>query len=1065
MLDEIKDVGASVWISASAGTGKTKSLIDRILALLLNGATPSKILCLTYTKAAATEMLTRLSSQIQQFASLSDSELLNELEALGFGKIYVNTARRLYEKSLISSEWVQIKTIHSFCFGILEKFPIETGLMPGVNLCDDYEKKRFLNQAIEKVIFQDDYRRFSEFISRFTIDISEIFGNNVLKLQKFIAKFDNFESLYCDFFNIENREFLFSENKDAFLINESFNGDTQQIFQELADILSSGEKKDIKKSEILQKNAQKLSEDFIYAFLTKDFSIRSKLCSKKLSDIYPNLPEKMQEAAQKALRFYEKKNRYISAEANIALFSVVEKILFEFNELKRKKHCIDFDDVISMTSGLLNNIDWVMFKIDNNIDHLLVDEAQDTSPEQWEIINAITDEFFANYGSEKTIFVVGDEKQSIYSFQGADVQIFQKMRKKFEQRSRASGQNFHNIDLNKSYRTTGNILSFVDDVFKNTKHYTNRTELAGVVDIVDLFEDEKSEKDGDIWEVKTDTEPISIMTAEKKLAKYIADFIKNSIDSRIFVESKNRAAEASDFMILFQRRNVHTMREIIKALRKNGIAASGIDRSLLKNEIIVEDLIALAQFAIFPLDDLMCARVLKSPVVGISDDELMRMCLEREEKGLWEHCLQNSELCRKYRLQELQKIIDQALCESAYTFFSHALNTNDLKEKFILRLGEKCLEALYDFIDVVMNYEKENTPSLQSFLQWFRTFGNEIEIKRELFNCENCVRLMTVHASKGLQAPFVFLADTHFYRTKNEKILKTDDGILLWNFSSDFRTSEMQKLCAEYDKYETEESKRRLYVALTRAEDYVCILGQNQEKRRNTCWYDLIKSEMDVEKFKKTEEFCEQKLLRFGDFSIANNNTESVEFLAIEEKEKNDIEIPNWFYEKLDLPAVLAEEGDFIQTEQMTYGDCVHLLLSELPKYGNSFEIFADTFVDRFDLSDLLKESAKKEAFKILSDEKLHFIFADDSLSEVTFADRNGKEGRIDKIAFLNDDIWIIDFKTGIYQKEMPQKYIEQLEKYKRFAVEAFNVCKDNVKTAILWTANAKLAEINDEGM
>lgn len=1060
MLNEIKDVGASVWISASAGTGKTKSLIDRILALLLNGATPSRILCLTYTKAAATEMLTRLSSLVQRFASLSASELLNELEILGFGKIYINTARKLYEKSLISSEWVQIKTIHSFCFGILEKFPIETGLMPGVNLCDDYEKMRFLNQAIEKVIFQDNYRRFSEFISRFTIDISEIFSNNFLKLQKFLSKFDNFESLYCDFFYIKNREFLFSENKDAFLINESFNGAAQQIFQELAEILSSGKKEDIKKSEILQKNAQKLSEDFIYAFLTKDF--KPKLCGKKLSDIYPNLLEKMQEAAQKTLRFCEKKNRYISAEANIALFSVVEKILFEFNELKRKNHCIDFDDVISMTSGLLNNIDWVMFKIDNNIDHLLVDEAQDTSPEQWEIINTITDEFFANYGSEKTIFVVGDEKQSIYSFQGADVQIFQKMRKKFEQRSRASGQRFHNVDLNKSYRTTGNILSFVDDVFKNTKHYTNRPELAGVVDIVDLFEDEKNEKDEDIWEVKTEVESISIMTAEKKLAKYIADFIKNSIDSRIFVESKNRAAKASDFMILFQRRDVHTMREIIKALRKNNIAVSGIDRSLLKNEIIVEDLIALAQFAIFPLDDLICARVLKSPVIGISDDELMRVCLEREEKGLWEHCLQNPELCRKYRLQELQKIIDQALCESAYTFFSHAL-TNGLKEKFILRLGEKCLEGLYDFIDVVMNYEKEHTASLQSFLQWFRTFGNEIEIKRESFSCENCVRLMTVHASKGLQAPFVLLADTHFYRTKNEKILKTDDGILLWNFSSDFRTNEMQKLCAEYDKYEVAESKRRLYVALTRAEDYVCILGQNQEKRRNNCWYDLIKSEMNAEKFKETK-ICEQKLLRFGDFSIANNN-ESDKFPVIEEKEKNDIAIPNWFYEKLDLSAALAEELDLIQTEQMTYGDCVHLLLSELPKYGNSFEMFADAFVDRFDLSDLLKESAKKEAFKILSDEKLHFIFADDSLSEVTFADRNGKEGRIDKIVFVNDDIWIIDFKTGSYQEEIPQKYVEQLEKYKRFAMEAFNTHKDNVKTAILWTANAKLVDVDDVGM
>ena len=548
-----------------------------------------------------------------------------------------------------------------------------------------------------------------------------------------------------------------------------------------------------------------------------------------------------------------------------------------------------------------------------------------------------------------------------------------------------------------------------------------------------------------------------VMTAEKKLAKYVADFIKNSIDSHICVESKNRAARASDFMVLFQRRDIHTMREIIKALRKNGIAASGIDRTLLKDEIIVEDLITFAQFAIFPLDDLLCARVLKSPVVGISEDELMRLCLEREEKGLWEYCLQDFELCRKYHLKELQKIIDIAPCETAYTFFSSAL-MNGLKEKFISRLGEKCLEALYDFIDIVENYEKENTASLQSFLQWFRLFGNEIEIKRESFNCENCVRLMTVHASKGLQAPFVLLADTHFYKTKNEKILKTNDDILLWNFSADFRPNEMKNLCAEYDKYEAAESKRRLYVALTRAEDYVCILGQNQEKRRNDCWYDFIKREMNAEKFKETA-ICEQKLLRFGNFSVANND-ESEIFLK---NEKNNIEIPNWFYEKLELPDTSSENtGQLVQTEQMTYGDCVHLLLSELPKYGNSFEMFADAFVDRFDLSDSLKKSAKKEALTILSDEKFRFIFANDSLSEVTFVDKEGQEGRIDKIAFLNGDIWIIDFKTGIYQEEIPRKYIEQLGKYKKSVMEAFNARQNNIKTAILWTANAKLVEVKE---
>lgn len=1051
MLNEIKDIGASIWISASAGTGKTRSLIDRIIALLLNGATPSKILCLTYTKAAATEMLTRLMSQLKRFFALSDSELVKELKAFGFERTHLKTVRELYERSLTSSEWVQIKTIHSFCFGILQKFPIETGLMPNVTLCSDYEKKYLLKQAIDKVIFHEDYRRFCECISRFTTDVGELIENNTLKIQKFLSKFDDFKSLYCNFFNVDDCELIFSEERDSRLIERTFDGQAQRIFQELAETLSAGEKDDIKKAEILSKSAQTLSDSFIDAFLTKDFKIRSRLCTKKLSAAHPVFGEKMKNVAQKTLEFLNKRNSCASAEANIAMFFLIEKVLFEFNELKRKEHCIDFDDAISMTAGLLNNIDWVMYKVDNSVDHLLIDEAQDTNPEQWEIIDAITDEFFANYGSEKTVFVVGDDKQSIYSFQGANVQTFQKMHDKFERRSRASGQRFYNVELNTSYRTTGNILSFVDDVFKNTKHYTNRAKLSGVVDIVDLFEDNDS-TGNDIWSIKNETADFPTMTSEKKLAHHIADFIKNTIDAHILVESKNRSAIASDFMILFQRRDTLAMKEIMKALRKNEIPVSGIDRLLLKDEIIIEDLLTFAQFAVFPLDDLACACVLKSPIVGISENELMDICLRRGEKSLWECCLQDVVLCEKYDLLEIKKLIDQALYISAYAFFSHAL-ASGLKEKFISRLGTKCLDVLYDFIDIVIVYERENTASLQSFLKWFQLFGEEIETKREPFAYESCVKLMTAHASKGLQAPFVLLADAQFYNTRSEKILKTDGGVLLWNFSSDLRTKEMKELCEKYAEYETAESKRTLYVALTRAEDYVCVLGQRKEKMNDNCWYNLIKREMDTNKFREIK-ICEQPAKRFGDFSIANRAENT-------QLQKNElVEMPNWFYEKLELSDAVSEKS-IIQSEQIIYGDCVHFLLSELPKYGESYDMFADVLVDRFSMSDALKNAAKKEAYSILTDKQFAFIFDNNSLSELTFIDECGEEGRIDKVAFVDGITWVIDFKTGIFRESTPQKYIEQLKRYKKSVCQIFHTNETSVKTAILWTRMAKLIEIN----
>lgn len=869
ILEEIKDIEASVWISASAGTGKTKSLIDRILALLLNGVAPKKILCLTYTKAAATEMLTRLSEMFQKFSEMNDADLKLELQQMGFCEVkFEKIAKKLYEKSLIASDWVQIKTIHSFCFGVLQRFPLETGLMPGVSICSDYERNQLLLESVENVIFRDDCRDFSKFLARFTTDITDIFKGHMLKLQKFLAKFDDFKELYANFFGIkeDSRHLLLNETedqRDERLISEAFNGKAKEIFGALAASLSSSKKRESQLKETLLNNSKHPSADFLNAFFTKDLKPRS------------GLNKKMQEGLAMAQEFLVKKNQYVSAEANVALFSLLRKIVEEFSELKRRKHCIDYDDIISMTSSLLNNLDWVMFKIDSSIDHLLIDEAQDTSPEQWDIICTITDEFFNNYGSIRTVFVVGDEKQSIYSFQGADVRIFQQMHTLFEARSKACGQRFHNVQLNKSYRTTGNILRFIDMVFEDTylktKHSTNRAEKAGIVNVVELFREGED----------NNTEETSVKnTADQKLAQHIATFIKSTLDSKEIVESKGRPAKPEDFMILFQRRDKNAMYEIIKALRNLNIPVSGLDRIFLKDEMIVEDLITLAEFAVFPLDDLSCARVLKSPVVGISEETLMHLCLERGERSLWEYCLEKfaekpdafeklNQIDELEAFDDLKSMVDKSLTYSAYSFFAQVLSSK-MKAKFVQRLGNESLDSLADFMDVVVNYEKENTPSLQSFLEWFADFGEKIEIKKDAFAYSGCVRLMTVHASKGLQAPFVLLADAHFYNARSESILKTEEGILIWESATkkEWKNNAMKcdsfrknnpndldknidaytgnvvsilRIFSEYREASAEESLRELYVALTRAEDYVGILGKEQKNgaQNEKCWHKI----------------------------------------------------------------------------------------------------------------------------------------------------------------------------------------------------------------------------------
>ncbi|MDR2794653.1 MAG: UvrD-helicase domain-containing protein [Holosporaceae bacterium] len=1060
ILNPVMDITASLWISASAGTGKTKSLIDRLLALLLNGVAPHKILCLTYTRAAAAEMLGRLGKYLYDLHHMPDNRLKNELENMGFSEIFFPIAKSLHEKSLNSSEWVQIKTIHSFCLDIIEKFPIETGLLPGVKLCDDHQRQQMLSEVRATVLRDKKNHPLLELLSDYTNNVFGVIEQNIASITKQNWKMGNFPKLYADFFEVPPEDLTLNFRElDISLLNKIFSDQYAKIFGELAEILSTGKSTDIAKAENFKKSAKNSTTDFLDAIFTQELTVRDKLCTQDIAKRHPDFPHRLQKIVQQAQEFLEEKKKRVSAKVNAIFFSIAEQVIDGFKSRKQQNHYIDFDDVIAITANLLHNMEWVLYKTDGGVDHVLIDEAQDTSPAQWEIIKIITDEFFRNYGSSKTVFVVGDEKQSIYSFQGADFKLFQQMHEYFKKRSESNGQKFFDVVLKKSYRSTGNILSFVDDVFcahfPNVEHESARSADDGLVEVIDLFENDQLEEEKTWKIIKSSDQP---MTADKKLSMHVARLINDAIAKGVWVPSRGRSAKAADFLILFRRRDRKIMKSLSDALKEFNIPVTGIDKVLLKEELIVEDLVTLAEFAIFPWDDLACARVMKSPIVGMTEEDLQEACIRRGNAHLWDYLLKNDIFCDKYLLPQLQKHLDNAFRLSVGDFFMTAL-TDTLRERFIARLGSKCLEVLYEFLNVVAEYESKNTASLQSFLEWFMCF--EKEIKRESFGNENAVKLMTAHSSKGLQAPFVLLADCHFSKTKSDGILKTNDGLLLWDFPKDMdgkilRAKRVEQLRQEQSLLDVDESKRLLYVALTRAEDFLYILGQKDagnKKLSDACWYSIVTASVD-KKFTSRARH-DHGLRVFGEYVFAPTA------YADPAPPSNVISIPFWFFEKLKEPSVIPTKIEEKSIE-IIYGDCVHLLLSEAHKYSPVvFETFSDHLLSKFELANDLKNNAKAEVQRLLAMSEYDFIFNKSSLTEVPFF-HDGQEGRIDKIAFPEpNEIWIIDFKTGSLKKEIPTNYRKQLLFYKN-AVGTMYPNK-NIKTAILWTSTAKLAIVPDE--
>ncbi len=655
----------NVWVAASAGSGKTSVLVDRLLRLLLEGVPPHRLLCLTFTKAAAAEMSDRLFRELGRWAVQSDQALTATLEetiSAPVDEARRDLARRLFARVLETPGGLRIQTIHGFCESLLARFPLEAGQPPNFDVLDERQAFDLLAGARDGVLLEaDDEDGLGAALTTISDRIGELRFLDVVnrlvgergRIDRLIARHGGVQNLVGATFATLGVD---PTETEASVIEAACDGGINEPgLRAAADVLLQGSKTDVARGERLAAWLRASLEDRIDGFdgytsahLTNDGAIRKTLITKGSQARMPEAEYILKKEAARILAASERRKTVNVAIGTAALLELGDAILTRYQDAKRACNALDYDDLILRARALLTQrsiAPWVLYKLDGGIDHILVDEAQDTSPEQWEVVFALAEEFFAGVGARdtlRTVFVVGDEKQSIYSFQGADPKAFEEMRGLFEERAAGAGTGLQEVPLLTSYRSVPVVLEFVDRVFRDEAvregvtfeddwhpHTAFREGFGGLVEVWPTITASDPEKIP--WD--TPLHQVLASSAEAKLAIRIARTIKHWIDDGEILAARNRAIRPEDIMILVRRRGLF-FEEMVLALKKEGVPVAGADRMILTKQLVIEDLVALGRFVLLPEDDLTLAAVLKGPLCGLDDAALVRSCRGAGESNL-----------------------------------------------------------------------------------------------------------------------------------------------------------------------------------------------------------------------------------------------------------------------------------------------------------------------------------------------------------------------------------------------------------------------------------------------
>jgi ATP-dependent helicase/nuclease subunit A len=1100
------DPRSSIWVAANAGSGKTHVLVERVLRLLLSGVSPESILCLTYTKAAAAVMRDRVSRRLGKWALLDDTALdreLLEMEGTAPSPEQRRRARTLFAHALETPGGLKIVTIHAFCESVLHRFPLEAKVPFDFSVIEDVEKEDMILRARETVLagglkgdpavaqaVETLFELMSDFQIGGAIDMALAEGR---KLRPVLADRQGAKARLRRLVGTgpgRTRAALLQRAVDETLFPPARYA---ELFAHVPP--DPARTKNLTLSDKLWalRNRPARGLALFGAFLKDDGEPYKDRATTRIK--HAGLAEAIGNEHDRLADLFVLYKGAALIERSEALLDVLGAISDRYEAEKRARSLLDFDDLIERLGDLLQNEalgPWVQYKLDAGITHILVDESQDTNAEQWAVVRALASEFFVGDSAverPRTLFAVGDEKQSIYSFQGADPALFGQSGRDFQIRAKQVDLAFDEVRLLTSFRTLRGVLDAVDTVFARADireavlappdapvlHHTARAEEGGLVTLWPPIQQKEEDVDPDQWPLEA---PKDVQSAPRQLAEKIADEIRNWLDSKRPLGPRGRAVRADDILILVQSRSM-LFGEIIRALVGRGIPTPGADRLAVTSHIGVLDLLALGDVLLNPADDLQLAALLRSPLFDISEEDLFDILQPRPEFASAWQALEGSDLLSaRTAFKQLHRWRGKLDFERPYEFFAEILYADGGLRNFHARLGTEVDDVFAEFLQMALAHEQTAQPSLQGFLAALR--ARDVSIKRELAESGGGVRVMTVHGAKGLEAPIVILADATSKPQGNQLVRpvivqnEAPGPLLIHASGKKAHVAQTLELRDADERKQRAEYWRKLYVGMTRAEDELYITGAlTRQGRLDGTWYEAVETTLRAHSEIVLDELGGAKALIYprerpeptpvtGAAAAAPIAAPPLSLAAPPKPVQRDIVRPSSAFTPADRERVfetrLEETVDAEAARKE--GTALHALLQHL---GKVTPANWPMVIDKV----LLPESPSRhaaiaeKAVSILTRPDLAGLFAPNSRAEVPFlvdANRNGVPirlaGRIDRLVVDQDKVLVVDYKSDSVPptsaEAVPQGYLTQLGLYALVAGQLFPGLA--VESAILWT-------------
>ncbi|MGR3540059.1 MAG: double-strand break repair helicase AddA [Hasllibacter sp.] len=1099
------DPRGSVWVSANAGSGKTKVLIDRVARLLLTGVQPQRILCLTYTKAAAAEMQNRLFERLGDWAMMEDGRLVAEMETLGAPEIdrseLIRRARTLFARAIETPGGLKIQTIHALCASLLRRFPLEAGVTPAFREMDERDRRELVDDVLETLAKGPRggvIDGLAPFVGGGLADVAlEVAGQRA----SFAARPGEDEAGRLDRVRREMTAELradgpaFSDlmrDPDLPTILDALRlagGAVGKAADRIEEARRSGGEEDA---------AAALKATFLYAATNAEAPERPKpvpgmrstgqrRATAPFQDLIDAFAGRVADAADAA-------RAAAALEGTMALHRFAGAFLDAWDAAKLRAGLLDFDDLIRRTDALLSDPSvaaWVLYRMDGGIDHILVDEAQDTAPLQWQVIEKLTEEFTSGEGAverPRTLFVVGDPKQSIYGFQGAEPGGFQSRADAFEERFAAARLPFSRVSLRHSFRSSPVILDGVDRTLGGaagigeTAHEAFRTDMPGRIDVWPPLEVSAGEAPEDF------SRPVDMLpedAPELRLAEGIVAAVEDMVRKGEPIVSKGevRAVRPGDVLILLRKRGplfeaiIRRLKMRDAALRARGgpgLPIAGADRLRLGEELAVRDLVSLLAFLALEEDDLALAEVLRSPLLGLSEGDLYELAHAR--RGTLWHALTEAEDRFPAQVAMLRDLRSDTGFLRPFELLERALTRHGGRRRLLARLGLEAEEGIDALLGLALDYETRSVPSLTGFVSWFRE--DATEIKRDAEAAGSAIRVMTVHGAKGLEAPVVIVPQTDAYRRVTQmepRTLPTRAGTALRPPSA-AAPAILRAVRAAAETAEREEYERLLYVAMTRAESWLIVAGAGERATQEGAWFARVMEMMRADGMGAVP-----IATPVGDDGLRIERAVGAPLPRPKPEDAAPAPDP-WSPPKLppaprrsspvgpsDLGGAKTVPGEVADPAALSRGTWIHRLLEHLPLHPavDPLEVARDLLLGLSDpppeavLPDLVDE-----ALGVLRAPDLAELFGPGSHPEVELiGDIEGLgpvAGAVDRLLIAADEVRIVDYKSNrtlpASPDEVPEGLLRQLGAYAALAADVFPGRR--IRTAILWTADATMTEV-----